>query len=92
MRSHQRPAKETLFAPRPDTEPAPGCVPISSGWVVGLAALQPPFPNIYRGKEGASSALRNLSQAVNGLAHWAPTILGHTPCSHPPCLVVGWDI
>jgi len=28
--------------------------------------------------EGASSALRNLSQAVYGLAHRAPTILGHT--------------
>ena len=40
---------------------------------------RPAFPNGYRGEEGASSAMRNLSQAVYGLAHWAPTILGHTP-------------
>ena len=35
-------------------------------------------PEHLPGAEGASSTLRNLSQAVYGLAPWAPTILGHT--------------
>jgi len=39
---------------------------------------RPAFPNGYRGEEDASSALRNLSQAVYGLAYRAPTTLGHT--------------
>ena len=40
--------------------------------------------------EGASSALRNLSQAVYGLAHRAPTILGHPDVVGPEngrCLI-----
>ena len=42
-------------------------------------------PEHLPGEKGASSALRHLSQAVYGLAPWAPTILGHTPFAlmHP---------
>jgi len=40
---------------------------------------RPMFPNSYQGEKGASSALRNLSHAVYGLAYRAPTTLGHTP-------------
>jgi len=44
-----------------------------------LSALATRVPKRLPGEKGASSALRNLSQAVYGLAHRAPTILGHTP-------------
>jgi len=42
-----------------------------------LSALAARVPEQLPGEEGASSALHNLIQAVYGLAHWAPTILGH---------------
>jgi len=44
-----------------------------------LSALATHVPEHLRGEEDASSALRNLSQAVYGLVLWTPTILGHTP-------------
>lgn len=89
------PDSASAAVPAADHPPAPS--PAGSATIVDEALKrpfppgQPAFPDGYRGKEGASRAL-NLIQAVYGLAHGPPTILGHLPKSAGLGIIISGEV